>query len=161
MKNIILNKRIIIIGILSILLMFFLQIKSNTYHLKPDEEQFITIKGNTQSLDALIEIQVISYRNVGRIKLSYGHNWYNSNAEIHYNIATAQVEKWEYDSALGKSVATILQNPLDGIEVDKEGINIDTPKDVTFSFHSKEDFTIRIKNLSDKDVSVEVNVVYR
>lgn len=143
------------------MLMFFLQIKLNKYHLKPDEERLIRIKGNTQSLDALIEIQVISYRNSGRIKLSYGHNWYNANADIHYNITTAQVEKWEYDSVLGKSAVMILQNPLDGIAVDKEGISIDTPKDVTFSFQSKKDFTIKIKSLSDKDVSVDVNVVYR
>lgn len=161
MKKIFFNKWIIIIELVIAISIFYIYNKLGKYNLKPDEDKQITIKGNTQSLDASIEMQIISHNANGKIKLSYGDNWYNKNTDIHYNIATAQIEKWNYDSTLGKSKVTILENPLDGIEVNNEGIILNLPKDVIFSFSSKKDFTIKLENLSDKNVSIEVIVTYR
>lgn len=112
-------------------------------------------------MDASVEIQIISCTVGGKVKLSYGDNWYNVNTDIHYNIDTSQIEKWKYDSNLGKLNVTVLQNPLDGIEVDKEGIIMSTPQNITFGFNSQKDFSIKIKNLSDKEVKIKVIVIYR
>lgn len=57
---------------MAVMLILYLFNKLERYKLKPDEEKVITIKRNTQSLDALIEIQVISHTTEGNIKLSYG-----------------------------------------------------------------------------------------
>ncbi len=149
-------------SILMVFLIFlYTQMTSTAYTLHPNSERKVIIKGNSESLDSVISVTITSKTNDGKIKLICGDSWVDTKEDIHYNIITSQIEKWNYDSASGKSTVMILQNPLNGIEVDEEGISINTPKDATFSFQSKKDFTVRIKNLSDKNVSVEVNVVYR
>lgn len=72
MKKTLFNKYIIITALMAVMLILYLFNKLERYKLKPDEEKVITIKRNTQSLDALIEIQVISHTTEGNIKLSYG-----------------------------------------------------------------------------------------
>ncbi len=146
---------------MAFLIFLYTQMTSTAYTLHPNSERKVIIKGNSESLDSVISVTITSKTNDGKIKLICGDSWVDTKEDIHYNIITSQIEKWNYDSASGKSTVMILQNPLNGIEVDEEGISINTPKDATFSFQSKKDFTVRIKNLSDKNVSVEVNVVYR
>ncbi|MFS9142254.1 hypothetical protein [Streptococcus infantis] len=54
----------------------------------------------------------------------------------------------------------MLENPHNGIGVDREGIIMDPPQKTLFSFASKKGFEIKIKNISDQTVEFKVKVTY-
>ena len=54
----------------------------------------------------------------------------------------------------------MLENPHNGIGVDLEGIIMDPPQNALFSFASKKDFKIRIKNVSDIRIEFKIEVTY-
>ena len=54
----------------------------------------------------------------------------------------------------------MLENPHNGIGVDCEGIIMDPPQNALFSFASKKDFKIRIKNVSDTRIEFKIQVTY-
>lgn len=149
------------LGVVFLLVFTYFYSQSGVYHLKPGEEIELTVKGNRTSLDANIDIQITSHTKNGEIKLVYDGDWYNADTDTHYNISRAQIEKWDFDSEQEKLVVTSLSNPLDGVSVDREGIMLSTPKDVTFGFSAKDDFTIIVKNLSNKSVTFEKSVIHR
>ena len=55
---------------------------------------------------------------------------------------------------------TILENHHNGIGVDCEGIIMDPPQNALFSFASKKDFKIRMKNVSDTRIEFKIQVTY-
>lgn len=54
----------------------------------------------------------------------------------------------------------MLENPHNGIGVDREGIIMNSPQNALFSFASKKDFKIRIKNVSDTRIEFKIQVTY-
>ena len=55
----------------------------------------------------------------------------------------------------------MLENPHNGIGVDHEGIIMDTSQSFLFTFNSKIDFNIRVKNLSNKFIVFKMKVDYK
>ena len=131
------------------------------YHiLLPNSEKDIVIKGNSISLDSYTDIQLTRLSTDGKVKLSYGRSWSDYDNSIHYNIEKSQVEHWAYDSETETTKIVVLENPHNGIGVDREGIIMDPPQNALFSFSSKKGFEIKIKNLSNQTVKVKVKVTY-
>lgn len=131
------------------------------YHLKPSEEKVIRIEGNRANLDASIFLHVNSKTENGAVKLSYGGNWYDVGNDIHYNIDTEQIEKWEYDKEREEMDIIVLPVSENYLEVDNKGITIKTSADYIFNFNSKDDFLITIENLSNKELALQIQVEYR
>lgn len=160
MKKIKVIKYFLILSIICIFMILSLKEKT-TYILQPHSEKIIRVKGHSESLDSIIRMTIKSQTVDGRIKLSYGDNWFNSDNDINYNIDTSQIEKYEYDFENKKMNKIILQNPFKGIEVDNTGIIITTPIEYSFSFNSKLDFFIKLQNVSNKEVTVDLQITYK
>lgn len=146
--------------ILVIVIFFYFKFQGK-YILQSNEEQIIRIAGNTNSLDATIDVQIISHSSNGKLSLSGVEIWYDINQDVRYNITTENVEKWYYDSKSQKSEVKILSNFWNGIEVNKDMIIMNVPNNVTFGFNSKTDFFIKIKNVSDTPIVFEIQKIYR
>lgn len=131
------------------------------YHLKPSEEKVVRIEGNRTNLDSPIFLRVNVETENSSVRLSYGGNWYDAGNDIHYNIATEQIEKWEYDSENENMNIVVLPASENHLTVDNKGITIKTSGDYIFNFNSKDDFLITLENLSNKELELRIQVEYR
>ena len=118
------------------------------------------VNGHSESLDSIIHVEVIPVTTDGKIKLSRGDDWFEPEKGIGYNIKDSQIETYHYNEKTQSWNVTILENPHNGIGVDREGIIMDPPQKTLFSFASKKGFEIKIKNLSNQTVKVKVKVTY-
>ena len=132
------------------------------YHfLLPNSEKDIVIKGNSVSLDSYTDIKLTRLSTDGKVKLSYGRSWSDNDNSIHYNIEKSQVEHWKYDSETETTKIVVLENPYNGIGVDHEGIIMETSQAFLFTFNSKIDFNIKVKNLTNKLIVFKMKVEYK
>lgn len=154
------RKKCIVLLIL-IAIVIFKELTREYYILLPNSEKDIVIKGNSISLDSYTDIQLTRLSTDGKVKLSYGRSWSDYDNSIHYNIEKSQVEHWAYDSETETTKIVVLENPHDGIGVDHEGIIMDTSQSFLFTFNSKIDFNIRVKNLSNKFIVFKMKVDYK
>ena len=155
------RKKCIVLLILIAIVMIFKELTREYYILLPNSEKDIVIKGNSISLDSYTDIKLTRLSKDGKIKLSYGRSWSDYDNSIHYNIEKSQVEHWKYNSETETTKIVVLENPHNGIGVDHEGIIIDTSQAFLFTFNSKIDFNIRVKNLSNKFIVFKMEVDYK
>lgn len=144
----------------SILTLVICNIKWEIITLGPNEETKIHVNGHSESLDSIIHVEVIPVTTDGKIKLSRGDDWFEPKKGIGYNIKDSQIETYHYNEKTQSWDVTILENPHNGIGVDREGIIMDPPQKTLFSFASKKGFEIKIKNISDQTVEFKVKVTY-
>ena len=144
----------------SILTLVICNIKLEIITLGPNEETKVRVNGHSESLDSIIHVEVIPVTTDGKIKLSRGDDWFEPEKGIGYNIKDSQIETYHYNEKTQSWDVTILENPHNGIGVDREGIIMDPPQKTLFSFASKKGFEIKIKNLSNQTVKVKVKVTY-
>ena len=154
------KKKYIVLLILMTIVVIFKELTREYHILLPNSEKDIVIKGNSTSLDSYTDIKLTRLSKDGKIKLSYGRSWSDYDNSIHYNIEKSQVEHWKYDSETETTKIVVLENPHNGIGVDREGIIMDPPQKTLFSFASKKDFKIRIKNVSDTRIEFKIQVTY-
>ena len=128
--------------------------------LGANEETKVHVNGHSESLDSIIHVEVIPVTTDGNIKLSRGDDWFDPEKGIGYNIKDSRIETYHYNEKTQSWDVTILENPHNGIGVDREGIIMDPPQKTLFSFASKKGFEIKIKNLSNQTVKVKVKVTY-
>ena len=128
--------------------------------LGANEETKVHVNGHSESLDSIIHVEVIPVTTYGKIKLSRGDDWFDPEKGIGYNIKDSQIETYHYNEKTQSWDVTMLENPHNGIGVDREGIIMDPPQKTLFSFASKKGFEIKIKNLSNQTVKVKVKVTY-
>lgn len=144
----------------SILTLVICNIKLEIITLGPNEETKVRVNGHSESLDSIIHLRVIPVTTDGKIKLVRGDDWFDPEKGIGYNIKDSQIETYHYNEKTQSWDVTILENPHNGIGVDREGIIMDPPQKTLFSFASKKGFEIKIKNLSNQTVKVKVKVTY-
>ena len=144
----------------SILTLVICNIKWGIITLGPNEETKVRVNGHSESLDSIIHLRVIPVTTDGKIKLSRGDDWFEPKKGIGYNIKDSQIETYHYNEKTQSWDVTTLENPHNGIGVDREGIIMDPPQKTLFSFASKKGFEIKIKNLSNQTVKVKVKVTY-
>lgn len=144
----------------SILTLVICNIKWGIITLGPNEETKVRVNGHSESLDSIIHLRVIPVTTDGKIKLVRGDDWFDPEKGIGYNIKDSQIETYHYNEKTQSWDVTILENPHNGIGVDREGIIMDPPQKTLFSFASKKGFEIKIKNLSNQTVKVKVKVTY-
>ena len=128
--------------------------------LGPSEETKVRVNGHSESLDSIIHLRVIPVTTDGKIKLVRGDDWFDPEKGIGYNIKDSRIETYRYNEKTQSWDVTMLENPHNGIGVDREGIIMDPPQNVLFSFASKKDFKIRIKNVSDTRIEFKIEVTY-
>ena len=128
--------------------------------LGANEETKVHVNGHSESLDSIIHVEVIPVTTYGKIKLSRGDDWFDPEKGIGYNIKDSRIETYHYNEKTQSWDVTMLENPHNGIGVDREGIIMDPPQNALFSFASKKGFEIKIKNLSNQTVKVKVKVTY-
>ena len=150
----------ILLFTVSILTLVICNIKWGIITLGPNEETKVRVNGHSESLDSIIHVEVIPVTTDGKIKLSRGDDWFEPEKGIGYNIKDSQIETYHYNEKTQSCDVTILENPHNGIGVDREGIIMDPPQKTLFSFASKKGFEIKIKNLSNQTVKVKVKVTY-
>ena len=150
----------ILLFTVSILTLVICNIKWGIITLGPNEETKVRVNGHSESLDSIIHLRVIPVTTDGKIKLSRGDDWFEPKKGIGYNIKDSQIETYHYNEKTQSWDVTILENPHNGIGVDREGIIMDPPQKTLFSFASKKGFEIKIKNLSNQTVKVKVKVTY-
>ena len=150
----------ILLFTVSILTLVICNIKWEIITLGPNEETKVRVNGHSESLDSIIHVEVIPVTTDGKIKLSRGDDWFEPEKGIGYNIKDSQIETYHYNEKTQSWDVTILENPHNGIGVDREGIIMDPPQKTLFSFASKKGFEIKIKNLSNQTVKVKVKVTY-
>jgi hypothetical protein len=105
-------------------------------------------------------VRVIPVTTDGKIKLLRGDDWFDPEKGIGYNIKDSRIETYHYNEKTQSWDVTILENPHNGIGVYCEGIIMDPPQNALFSFASKKDFKIRIKNVSDTRIEFKIQVTY-
>lgn len=150
----------ILLFTVSILTLVICNIKWGIITLGPNEETKVRVNGHSESLDSIIHLRVIPVTTDGKIKLSRGDDWFEPKKGIGYNIKDSQIETYHYNEKTQSWDVTTLENPHNGIGVDREGIIMDPPQKTLFSFASKKGFEIKIKNLSNQTVKVKVKVTY-
>lgn len=150
----------ILLFTVSILTLVICNIKWGTITLGPNEETKVRVNGHSESLDSIIHVEVIPVTTDGKIKLSRGDDWFDPEKGIGYNIKDSRIETYHYNEKTQSWDVTMLENPHNGIGVDREGIIMDPPQKTLFSFASKKGFEIKIKNLSNQTVKVKVKVTY-
>lgn len=128
--------------------------------LGANEETKVHVNGHSESLDSIIHVEVIPVTTYGKIKLSRDDDWFDPEKGIGYNIKDSRIETYHYNEKTQSWDVTMLENPHNGIGVDREGIIMDPPQNALFSFASKKGFEIKIKNLSNQTVKVKVKVTY-
>ena len=128
--------------------------------LGANEETKVHVNGHSESLDSIIHVEVIPVTTDGNIKLSRGDDWFDPEKGIGYNIKDSRIETYHYNEKTQSWDVTMLENPHNGIGVDREGIIMVPPQKTLFSFASKKGFEIKIKNLSNQTVKVKVKVTY-
>ena len=128
--------------------------------LGPSEETKVRVNGHSESLDSIIHLRVIPVTTDGKIKLVRGDDWFDPEKGIGYNIKDSRIETYRYNEKTQSWDVTMLENPHNGIGVDREGIIMDPPQNALFSFASKKDFKIRIKNVSDTRIEFKIEVTY-
>ena len=128
--------------------------------LGSNEETKVRVNGHSESLDSIIHVEIIPVTTDGKIKLSRGDDWFEPEKGVGYNIKDSRIETYDYNEKTQSWDVTILENPHNGIGVDREGIIMDPPQNALFSFASKKGFEIKIKNLSNQTVKVKVKVTY-
>ena len=128
--------------------------------LGANEETKVHVNGHSESLDSIIHVEVIPVTTYGKIKLSRGDDWFDPEKGIGYNIKDSRIETYHYNEKTQSWDVTMLENPHNGIGVDREGIIMVPPQKTLFSFASKKGFEIKIKNLSNQTVKVKVKVTY-
>ena len=151
---------IILLFTVSILTLVICNIKWEIITLGPNEETKVRVNGHSESLDSIIHVEVIPVTTDGKIKLSRGDDWFEPEKGIGYNIKDSRIETYHYNEKTQSWDVTMLENPHNGIGVDREGIIMDPPQKTLFSFASKKGFEIKIKNLSNQTVKVKVKVTY-
>ena len=144
----------------SILTLVICNINWGIITLGPNEETKVRVNGHSESLDSIIHVEVIPVTTDGKIKLSRGDDWFEPKKGIGYNIKDSRIETYQYNEKTQSWDVTMLENPHNGIGVDREGIIMDPPQKTLFSFASKKGFEIKIKNLSNQTVKVKVKVTY-
>lgn len=150
----------ILLFTVSILTLVICNIKWEIITLGPNEETKVRVNGHSESLDSIIHVEVIPVTTDGKIKLSRGDDWFDPEKGIGYNIKDSRIETYHYNEKTQSWDVTMLENPHNGIGVDREGIIMDPPQKTLFSFASKKGFEIKIKNLSNQTVKVKVKVTY-
>ena len=150
----------ILLFTVSILTLVICNIKWGIITLGPNEETKVRVNGHSESLDSIIHVEVIPVTTDGKIKLSRGDDWFEPEKGIGYNVKDSRIETYHYNEKTKSWDVTILENPHNGIGVDREGIIMDPPQKTLFSFASKKGFEIKIKNLSNQTVKVKVKVTY-
>ena len=156
------NLMILIILLLTLPVILVLRsvFKRDTIILLPNEETSVTVRGHSKSLDSIIHVRVIPVTTDGKIKLLRGDDWFEPEKGIGYNIKDSRIETYHYNEKTQSWDVTMLENPHNGIGVDREGIIMVPPQKTLFSFASKKGFEIKIKNLSNQTVKVKVKVTY-
>ena len=150
----------ILLFTVSILTLVICNIKWEIITLGVNEETKVRVNGHSESLDSIIHVEVIPVTTDGKIKLSRGDDWFDPEKGIGYNIKDSRIGTYHYNEKTQSWDVTTLENPHNGIGVDREGIIIDPPQKTLFSFASKKGFEIKIKNLSNQTVKVKVKVTY-
>lgn len=150
----------ILLFTVSILTLVICNIKWGIITLGPNEETKVRVNGHSESLDSIIHVEVIPVTTDGKIKLSRGDDWFEPEKGIGYNVKDSRIETYHYNEKTQSWDVTMLENPHNGIGVDREGIIMDPPQKTLFSFASKKGFEIKIKNLSNQTVKVKVKVTY-
>ena len=150
----------ILLFTVSILTLVICNIKWGIITLGPNEETKVRVNGHSESLDSIIHVEVIPVTTDGKIKLSRGDDWFDPEKGIGYNIKDSRIETYHYNEKTQSWDVTMLENPHNGIGVDREGIIMDPPQKTLFSFASKKGFEIKIKNLYNQTVKVKVKVTY-
>ena len=150
----------ILLFTVSILTLVICNIKWGIITLGPNEETKVRVNGHSESLDSIIHVEVIPVTTDGKIKLSRGDDWFEPEKGIGYNVKDSRIETYHYNEKTKSWDVTILENPHNGIGVDREGIIMDPPQKTLFSFASKKGFEIKIKNLYNQTVKVKVKVTY-
>ena len=151
---------IILLFTISILTLVICNIKWEIITLGANEETKVHVNGHSESLDSIIHVEVIPVTTDGKLKLYRGDDWFDPEKGIGYNIKDFQIETYHYNEKTQRWDVTILENPHNGIGVDREGIIMDPPQKTLFSFASKKGFEIKIKNISNQTVKVKVKVTY-
>ena len=128
--------------------------------LGSNEETKVRVNGHSESLDSIIHVEVIPVTTDGKIKLSRSDDWFEPEKGIGYNVKDSRIETYHYNEKTQSWDVTILENPHNGIGVDREGIIMEPPQNALFSFASKKDFKIRIKNVSDTRIEFKIQVTY-
>ena len=155
------RKKCILLLIIIVIVMIIKELTRGYHFLLPNSEKDIVIKGNSVSLDSYTDIKLTRLSTDGKVKLSYGRSWSDYDNSIHYNIEKSQVEHWKYDSETETTKIVVLENPYNGIGVDHEGIIMETSQAFLFTFNSKIDFNIKVKNLSNKLIVFKMKVEYK
>ena len=150
----------ILLFTVSILTLVICNIKWEIITLGANEETKVHVNGHSESLDSIIHVEVIPVTTYGKIKLSRDDDWFDPEKGIGYNIKDSRIETYHYNEKTQSWDVTILENPHNGIGVDREGIIMDPPQNALFSFASKKDFKIRIKNVSDTRIEFKIEVTY-
>lgn len=150
----------ILLFTVSILTLVICNIKWGIITLGPNEETKVRVNGHSESLDSIIHVEVIPVTTDGKIKLVRGDDWFDPEKGIGYNVKDSRIETYHYNEKTQSWDVTMLENPHNGIGVDREGIIMDPPQKTLFSFASKKGFEIKIKNLYNQTVKVKVKVTY-
>ena len=150
----------ILLFTVSILTLVICNIKWEIITLGANEETKVHVNGHSESLDSIIHVEVIPVTTYGKIKLVRGDDWFDPEKGIGYNIKDSRIETYHYNEKTQSWDVTMLENPHNGIGVDREGIIMDPPQNALFSFASKKDFKIRIKNVSDTRIDFKIEVTY-
>ena len=150
----------ILLFTVSILTLVICNINWGIITLGPSEETKVRVNGHSESLDSIIHVEVIPVATDGKIKLSRGDDWFEPEKGIGYNVKDSRIETYHYNEKTQSWDVTILENPHNGIGVDREGIIMEPPQNALFSFASKKDFKIRIKNVSDTRIEFKIQVTY-
>ena len=151
---------IILLFTVSILTLVICNINWGIITLGPSEETKVRVNGHSESLDSIIHVEVIPVTTDGKIKLYRGDDWFDPEKGIGYNIKDSRIETYHYNEKTQSWDVTMLENPHNGIGVDREGIIMEPPQNALFSFASKKGFEIKIKNISDQTVEFKVKVTY-
>lgn len=151
---------IILLFTVSILTLVICNIKWGIITLGPSEETKVRVNGHSESLDSIIHVEVIPVTTDGKIKLVRGDDWFEPEKGIGYNIKDSRIETYDYNEKTQSWDVTMLENPHNGIGVDREGIIMDPPQNALFSFASKKDFKIKIKNVSNTRIEFKIEVIY-
>ena len=150
----------ILLFTVSILTLVICNINWGIITLGPNKETKVHVNGHSESLDSIIHVEVIPVTTDGKIKLSRGDDWFEPEKGIGYNVKDSRIETYHYNEKTQSWDVTMLENPHNGIGVDREGIIMDPPQKTLFSFASKKGFEIKIKNLYNQTVKVKVKVTY-
>ena len=90
--------------------------------LGANEETKVHVNGHSESLDSIIHVEVIPVTTYGKIKLSRDDDWFDPEKGIGYNIKDSRIETYHYNEKTQSWDVTMLENPHNGIGVDREGI---------------------------------------